>query len=196
VASLDQSTPAAVEQQPKSTTRQRVLFVLGCALGGAVLGVPAGYVWVLAANPPSAALTADGVYFGEAQLNQQAGVTLWYLVVGVGFGLVAGLIAGSLGQRHGVGAVVGLFAACVAAAGVSYGTGVHLFGPDQRVQLASADVGDRITSPVRLDTFIAVLGWPIGGLMGGLAAILRWPREHPSVSDAFGPHWRDHLPNR
>jgi hypothetical protein len=196
VASVDQSTSAAAVKQPKSTTRERVLFVVGCALGGAVLGVPAGYVWVQAANPPSAALTADGVYFGEAQLNQQAGVTLWYLVVGVGFGLVAGLIAGSLGQRHGVAAVVGVFAACVAAAAVSYGTGAHLFGPDQRVQLASAEVGDRITSSVRLDTLIAVLGWPIGGLMGGLAAILRWPQEDPREDGAIGLHWRIHRSNR
>ena len=178
MAYVDQSTRAAATQQPMSTTRQKILFVLGCALGGAVVGVPAGYVWVQAANPPSAALTADGVYFGEIQLDQQAGVTLWYLVVGVVFGLVVGLIVGSLGHRHGVAAVVGVFAVCAAAAAVSYGTGVQLFGPDVRVQLASAAVGDQITSAVRLDTFVAVLGWPIGGLMGGLAAIWRWPQEH------------------
>lgn len=161
-----------------STRLQQVWYVVGCALTGAALGLPAGFIWIRAAEPPSSALTSDGVFFGETELNQQVGVTLWLLAVGVTLGLLAGLVVGWFGRRHGVATVLALLALCATATLVTYWTGVHLFGPaDEKAQLAGAQVGDQITGKLEVGTLVAHLGWPIGGLLGGIAAMFRWPQQ-------------------
>jgi hypothetical protein len=173
VAAADPVTRPSSSGQPTSG-RQQLLYVVSCAAAGAVLGLPGGLVWVLVAGPPAAALTADGVYFGEAELDSLTGVSLWFLAVGAMAGLLAGLVVGWLGQRHGVATVFAVLACCAAAAVVSYWTGVHVFGADEQAQLADAEVGDQITSGVTVDTYVVLLGWPIGGLIGGLAAMFGW----------------------
>ncbi len=182
MAESGSATSASASPGRPSTGPQKLSYVVTSAVGGAALGVPAGFLWVKVAGPPAAALTADGVYFGENQLNQQVGVTLWYLAVGAFVGLVAGLVVGWLGQRHGLTTVAAVVGCCAAAALVSYWTGVHVFGPDEKAQLAHAEVGDQITSGVSVDALVAPLGWPIGGLVGGLAAMFRWPQEQSWVA--------------
>ncbi len=159
-------------------THQQGMYVAGCGVSGGVLGVPAGIMWPRLSDPPSGVVSSGGVFFGESELNSQVGVTLWFLVGGALLGLVAGLAVGWLGSRRGMATVFGVLALAAAACSVSYWTGVHVFGPDQRAQLATAREGSRITAAVGVDTFIAFLGWPIGALTGGLAAMAAWPRVH------------------
>lgn len=172
---------AVVGSPPSSTVPQKLTYVVGCAIAGAVLGVPAGLLWLKVADPPSAALTSTGAYFGDLERNQQVGVTLWFFVVGVALGLVAGLVVGWFGHRHGLTTVVAVLALCATAAWVTKWTGADVFGPDEQAQLADAHVGSHITLEVKLGTRIAYLGWPIGGLLGGLAAIFGWPRQRSSL---------------
>ena len=171
--------PGAVVATPPATSTlwQKLAYVAACAVAGAVLGVPAGWVWLQVADPPSAALTSTGAYFGELERNQQVEVTLWFFVVGVALGLVAGLVVGWFGHRHGLATVAAVLALCAAAAWVSEWIGADVFGPDEQAQLADARVGSQITLKVRLGTGIAYLGWPIGGLLGALATIFGWPRQ-------------------
>ncbi len=155
----------------------QVLFLVACTVGGAAVGVPGGWLWASLAGPPSAELTSDGAIFGEAQLDRQVGVTLWFAVLGAALGLLVGVAVAWRRSRYGVGAVFAVVLACVAASLVSYLTGVHVFGPDASAQLAEARVGQRVTAPVGLGTKIAYLGWPLGGLTGALFAICWWPRN-------------------
>ena len=95
--------PPQPEPQPDRIHGRRVLGLFGCCvLLGAALAPLAGWVWVTLANPPTVPLASDGgLYLGEQALNQQSGVTLWFFVVGVAFGAVAGLVVGWFGQRFG-----------------------------------------------------------------------------------------------
>lgn len=187
MASAGIPSDATGSRLQSSTPRQQFLYVVGCMVAGALMGMPAGFIWVRLSDPPSAALTSDGVYFGETELNQQVGVTLWFLAIGVALGLAAGLVVGWLGHRHGVTTVIAVLALCGAAALVTYLAGVHIFGPDEQAQLAGAAVGDQITSGMGVETKVALLGWPIGGLVGALAAMFGWPRQRSFVAVTPSP---------
>jgi len=70
----------------------RVLLVFACAVAGAALALVAGWAWVTVSDPPSAELTAQGgIFVGEAEYDQQVGVTLWFIVVTLVFGVISGL---------------------------------------------------------------------------------------------------------
>jgi ABC-type uncharacterized transport system permease subunit len=153
-----------------------------------VLAVVAGWVWVSLADPPSVPLADDGgLYLGEQALDQQSGVTLWFLVVGAAFGAVAGLLVGWFGRHVGWPAVLAVLLLCTIGTLGSRYLGVHVFGPDARDAAAHATAGTLIQLDVTLDTWVAYLGWPIGGLLGVLAAVSGWsrregPPEMPSPS--------------
>jgi hypothetical protein len=157
---------------------QRVARLIGaCVLVGAVLAPFAAWAWVRLADPPTVRLASNrGLYLGEQALNQQSGVTVWFLLVGAGFGAVAGLAVGRFGQRFGWPVVVAVLVLCaVGSLGTRY-LGVHAFGADPRAAAAHAAVGTRIRLGVGLDTWVAYLGWPIGGIVGALGAIAGWSR--------------------
>ncbi|MBA2558760.1 MAG: hypothetical protein H0V07_02555, partial [Propionibacteriales bacterium] len=103
-------SPAPTAPGRTSRVADAVVFVAASALLGAVAGLPAAWVWAKVAHPPAVPLTEQGVVFGEVQLNQQSEVTLWFLVVGFGFGLVAGAVVGWRGERHGVVTVAAVLA--------------------------------------------------------------------------------------
>jgi hypothetical protein len=150
-------------------------FVVKASLAGAVLAVPAAWIWASVANPPRAELTTRGVSLGESQLNQQSEITLWFLVVGFAVGAAAGLVAGLVGRRRGVATVAAVVAMCLVGAALTAFLGISVFGPDAEAELARSAVGESITSDLRVDSLLAYLGWPIGGLAGLCVAIYTWP---------------------
>jgi hypothetical protein len=153
-------------------------MLAGCAGVGALLSLLVGWLWVVLSNPPTVPLArGGGLFLGEQALDQQSGVTLWFLVLGAGFGAAAGLAVGWWGQRFGWLTVVGVLLLCGVATVLSRYLGVHLFGSDPRSESANASVGDPIRLDVSLDTWVAYLGWPLGGLAGALAAIFGWSRS-------------------
>jgi hypothetical protein len=160
---------------PSGRARSPLLYSAGCLGAGAIAGIPAGWAWTQLASPPAGVLTSSGVVLGETELNQEVGVTMWFLLTGVTVGLLLGFLSAWRGSRYGVTAVLAVVAACFLGSLVSYWTGVHLFGPDAKAQLASAKVGQHVTTPVSVGTKIAFLGWPVGGLFGVLGAISWWP---------------------
>lgn len=172
-------TPAHHVEAPSVGSPARGLVALfgGAALAGVVLAPIAGWLWVVVSDPPKVPLYANGgLYLGEQALNQQAGVTLWFLVLGLGFGAVAGLVVGWVGQRFGWLTVLAVLLLCLIASVGSWYLGVHVFGPDPKAEASGARVGDLIQVGVQLDTRVAYLGWLIGGLLGALAAIASWSR--------------------
>ncbi len=162
----------------RSSAADAFRFVAASMLAGAVLAVPAARVWVEVANPPTAPLTDQGVFLGDLQLNQQSEITLWFLVVGTGFGLLAGLVMGWPGQRRGVVTVVAVVALCAVASGLTAYLGISVFGPDATAQAAGAAVGASITTDLSVGSPLVFLGWPIGGLVGACLGIYMWPVTH------------------
>ena len=182
-----QPAGAVTHQAPEpdaTSLAERLTFVAVCTVAGALAGIPMAAAWVRVSDPPAARLTPDGVLFGEAQLDQEVGVTLWFLSLGLLAGLVAGLVVGWLGRRHGVVTVAAVVALCLAGCAVTYLLGVHVFGPDEQQQVASARPGDLITSSVSVTSKVVYLGWPVGGLLGAMGGILGWPKVPPPAWDA------------
>jgi len=113
--------------------------------------------------------------------------------VGAAFGVAAGLAVGWFGRRYGWPAVLGVLMLCVVGAVGSRYLGIHVLGPDARAEAAQARVGTPIQVGVGLDTWVAYLGWPIGGMAGVLAAISGWshiespPRTTPPSPTLYSP---------
>lgn len=180
MSSPDVTTASLAERPPaEAFVDARAAGLLGlCLLLGAALGPLAAWIWVSLADPPRVALSSDGgLYLGEQALDRQSGVTLWFLVVGGCFGVVAGLAVCWFGRRSGWWSVVGVLGLCAVGAVVSRYLGVHVFGSDPAVAAGGAQVGDLVQLGVQVDTWVAYLGWPIGGLLGALGAISCWDRS-------------------
>lgn len=176
--------------RPARPAARGVIGLLGVsALAGLALAPLAGWLWVVLSDPPRAPLYADGgVYLGEQALNQQAGVTLWFIVIGAGFGAVAGLAVSIFGARFGWLTVVAVLVLCLVGTVASRYVGAHVFGSDPKAEAAHAATGDLIRLGVQLDTWVAYLGWPIGGALGALAGISGWSRrESAPVSPTLDP---------
>lgn len=179
----------ADSRRARPAARGLIGFLGVSALAGLALAPLAGWLWVALSDPPQAPLYADGgVYLGEQALNQQAGVTLWFIVIGAGFGAVAGLAVSLFGARFGWLTVVAVLVLCLVGTLVSRYVGAHVFGSDPKAEVAHAATGDLIRLGVQLDTWVAYLGWPIGGALGALAGISGWNRRDMApVSPTLDP---------
>jgi hypothetical protein len=183
----------AAPTSPTLSAADAARFVAAAVVAGGVLAVPAALVWRAISDPPKALVTKQGAYLGEVQLNQQAEVTLWFLAVGFVFGLVAGLGVGWRGQRRGAVTVLAVVAMSAVATALTAYLGISVFGSDATSEAAGAAVGSLITSNLSIGSWLAYLGWPIGGLVGVCAAILRWPVQgnvdnSTPTSDTVVPH--------
>ncbi|MGH3500601.1 MAG: hypothetical protein ACRDQA_06850 [Nocardioidaceae bacterium] len=158
-----------------------VVFFVACVVAGLVLAALGGWAWSHFGDPPTAQLTSAGqVYLGEEGLNQKVEVTLWFMAIGALLGLVAGLLTGWLGRRYGWLTVVGALLMCAIATVGSALLGQYVLGADPEAQAAHAQVGNTITFGLSLDTYLAYLGWPIGGMVGVIGAIFTWPTHQKS----------------
>ncbi len=152
------------------------MFLLSCLVVGAVIAIPAAALWVWLADPPTVEVTESGAFFGEAQLNQQVEVTLWFFALGTGLGLVCGLVVSALGNRHGVATVLSVLILCAVASALTAYVGITVWGPQGPSGSDPPSVGDIFESELQISSKIAYLGWPIGGLIGAVAGIVRWPK--------------------
>lgn len=175
------TAPGVPAHARSSSARRLVLFLVGCLVVGALLGVLGGWLWVHFANPPRVPVESGGVVLGEVALDAQAGETVWFMVVGAVLGAVAGLAVGWTGARHGWVTVLGVLLLCGAGTVVSRYLGHQLFGADTAAAARQAGVGHLVRLGVDIGTPAAYLGWPIGGLVGAVAGISGWA-ESPAVA--------------
>ncbi len=166
---------------------ERAIFAGWCVLAAVAFSLGGAQLWAQLADPPSATLTSQGVFFGEVELNQQSGVTLWFFLVGVGLGLILGALTGVLGRNLGVVTVLSTVVVCIVVAAASAWLGIQVLGPDEQAQLAATTLGGSVTAKLAVSSIVAYLGWPIGGLMGVLAAVALWPKVDKVVPEPAGP---------
>ncbi len=160
-----------------SSVAAKIVLVVACAVAGALLALAAGWVWVAVAHPPTAKVTADGLAFDPSYYDRAAGITLWFIVVTLAFGIVSGLVVAWRGYRHGVVTVLAILVMSVVGSLLTHWFGHRLFDADPEAQFKAAEVGDIITFGVELDTMTAYLGWPVGGMIGALAGVSGWPKR-------------------
>jgi hypothetical protein len=169
-----------------------MVYVACCVAAGVVASLPAAWLWITVADPPSAELSANGLKFGESSFDHVSAITLWFFLLGLGIGLVLGLVAALMGRRHGWVTVVAIVLMTWVGASLTVWWGVHLIGPDhpidfvalfngttqQRAEmLKGLKPGDELVSTVALSTPVALLGWPMGGMVGALLGASMWPTE-------------------
>lgn len=173
VASQDTSHDASEVPVLAEIGARHLRFLAWCALAGALLGVLSGWLWVLLAAPPQVPKASDGeLHPTLLQTDAIATVPLWFFVVGIVLGLIAGLVVGWTGIRYGWWTVGCVLVLCgLATVGGSL-LGQHVFGANQDAGLAQAEVGELVQTGVGLRSVTTYLGWPIGGLVGVLVSVL------------------------
>lgn len=179
-------------EEPGSTGAERLVFVAICLVAAVVVALPAARLWISLADPPSAKLTDTGLIFGETGFDHITAITLWFVVIGFVFGLVMGLAAALLGRRHGVVMVIAVLLMSWVAASMTAWFGVHLFGPDHPIDfvvlyngtpkqrttmLEGFSAGDQLVSSVALTSYIGLVAWPLGAMLGTLIGASLWPRQ-------------------
>lgn len=146
-------------------------------VAGAVLGALGGWLWYLWWAPAREGRiyrTEDGPRWfpdpwdpGQAQMFAGTG---GYALVGIGLGLVLGVLAVFLGRRQAYAGLVGLLLGTALAAGVAYLVGTMLSPPDPQSLVDSEPVGTRLPAAIEVRGWTPYLCWPLGGLLGFLAA--------------------------
>ena len=151
-------------------------------IGFVVLGLVGARIWFDATDLPAYLVTRDGGSLDELQLGRSFNSPGWFLVVGLGLGLLGGLVFGAAFRRHGVVAVVAVFAGGLLASYVCYHYGVTLDQGPVEPRLHAADPGDRVPVELTLRAVVVRLAWPIGALVGVLAAqYALWRRNEESA---------------
>jgi hypothetical protein len=159
----------------QSSAADQIVFVVASMLGGVVAGLVGGWAWAALADPPKALITRRGAFLvSEVSYDHQVTVTLWFLVVGVVGGLVAGAVIGLIGRRHGPVAVVAAVLMSAVATGLAAWSGINAFGPDGPQPHASA-VGDLVPTALSISSDVAYLGWPVGAVLGVLIVTAALP---------------------
>ncbi len=164
-----------------------------------LLGVLGAVVWNAVVVPAEYTLIAAGPEMGEQQLGRQFGADAWFVVIGFGLGLVAGLSLAWWHLGRPLLTSMAVLGGALLAAAVMALVG-HLLGPPSPASvLATAKVGTRAAESLdvgvgrdaghlNLANLPVLLGWPVGAVLGTLLALLlRSPASRPASTDREEP---------
>lgn len=164
-----ESDAPAVGELPDSGADLRA--GLATTLGLVLLGAPVGLLWALVA-PKVTVLLSDGtVMLVDPDRSAFIAGDAYFLGVVLVVGLASGVLAWLLGRRHGPAVVVALTVGGLLAAYVAARTGALLHEDDARSAL-EAGLSGEVDLAVRLRASEAMLGWPVGALVGFLVPAL------------------------
>jgi hypothetical protein len=108
----------------------------------------------------------------EAGYDQLSAATPQYVVIGLGFGLLLGVLAAVLLRGRELVGLAALVVASGLGAFLMLRLGVHLSPPDPESLLADAAVGDRMPGAMAVSGWTPYLAWPFGALFGFLAVLV------------------------
>lgn len=137
----------------------------------ALLGVPLGLLWAVISPATPVVKTANGAVYGEPQPEQPVAADGWFSLLGLAFGVLAGLALWIvLRRRRGPFGLVVAVAGALAAALVAWQVGRRIgLGSYERL-LATAPEGTAFTKPADLraggiEMVLGVLPLPYGNLL-------------------------------
>ena len=140
-------------------------------LGAVLAGLPAGVLWWLLAPRADYRVSEDGpVPIGRPSGELQIGDDAVLLFVLIGFGILAGVVAWLLRRGRGVGMLLVLAVGASLGAVVAWQTGTLLGAPPSEAQLA--EVGARVTTPLRLHSLPVLAAAPFAALLVYLTGAL------------------------
>ena len=160
-----------------------------------LLGLVAAVVWDAVVTPAEYTKIAAGPEMGELQLGRQFGADAWFVLIGFGVGLAAGLVLAWWHVARPLVTSVAVLVGAVIAAAVMAQVG-HLLGPPAPATvLATAKVGTRAAESLdvgvgrdaghlSLANLPVLLSWPVGGVLGTLLALLlHGPSDRSASAD-------------
>lgn len=98
--------------------------------------------------------------------------TAQYVVVGTGLGLLLGAAVGWAARNRALAGLVGVLVGSGLAAYVASRVGLSFSPPDPQALVAQHQVGDRLPAQMTMDGWTPYLAWPVGALLGFVAALL------------------------
>lgn len=153
--------------------RQAVLVALCVAVTGVLLGLL--WLWLSTRVP----LISDGkaVYFKNSEGEEAVGADGSFVLLALGFGVVAGAVVFLVHRRGGVPIVVGLAVGALLGSALAWKLGGWL-GPGSDVAAHARAVGKGVTfdAPLQLRAKGALLAWPLAAL-----------GTHLGLNALFGP---------
>ncbi|HEX6497574.1 MAG TPA: DUF2567 domain-containing protein [Micromonosporaceae bacterium] len=153
-AAADEALSEPAPASEPSTGRRRFadpLVALGVVAGLAVLGLPLGWLWSVAAPRVPIEMTSDGPMLADPQPEQYIADEGWYILLTVAVGALAALLVWALLRRHrGPVLLVGLTLGSAFGGVVAWWLGSHLGLSHYHDLLQHAPVGSRFSRPVGL----------------------------------------------
>jgi len=155
--------------------RSVVVYVAGLL----AIGLTAGLLWHLLASPPNYTIGDDkGAIITERGLTQIIAMDIWYVVIGIVFGLMLGGFSWGMLRRIGWPIVLIVAAGALLAAWLAWQFG-HLLGPrDFATRVGQANPGDRVPMDLDLHSAALIFIWPLAASIAILLAAL-WGALRP-----------------
>jgi hypothetical protein len=144
---------------------------LATVLGLVLLGAPVGLLWAAVAPKVSVSVSGSTVSFVDPDRSAFIAGDASFLALVFAAGLLTGALAWALGRRQGPAVVLALAAGGLLAAYVASRTGALLHESDARDALEAGRSG-AVELGVRLRASEAIVGWPVGALLGFLVPSL------------------------
>lgn len=163
--------PQAAASAAAPTLRQDGVAGLLTAAVTVLVGAPVGLLWAAAAPRVDVVVDGDAVQLAEPGSSAFIATDGFFLLAVALAGVVGGVIAWRLGHAHGPAVVVGLTLGGLAAAYVARVVGEQVGLADVEQAVRAGQQG-ALELTVRLRAREAVVGWPVGSLVGFAGASL------------------------
>lgn len=162
-------TPYVLPSQTGPTLADDARAGLLAAVVTVLVGSPVGLLWAAVAPRVEVVIAGQNVQLVQPGSSAFIAADAFFLLAVTVAGVIGGVVAWFLGRRHGPGVVVGLTVGGLAAAYVAMVVGQQV-GLDEVQQAATVGQQGVLELSVRLRATEAVVGWPVGALLGYLGA--------------------------
>ena len=159
--------PTAARPSPQQDVGAGVLAAVGTVL----LGAPLGLLWSAVAPRTDVVVNGQDVQLLEPGSTAFIAADGAFLLVVALAGVLAGVLGWWLGRAHGPAVVVGLTVGGLLAAYVAMVVGEQVGRAELEAAVRSAQEG-AIELTLRLRAQEALVGWPVGAMLGYLGASL------------------------
>jgi hypothetical protein len=142
------------------------------------LGVAAGFVWQLWAQPAEWEVRETGLVLTEAASKGQFSVIVLFVLIGAVVSLVWGWFAAWALPELGWLLTPFIVVLTLLAAVLAWRLGVAL-GPPDPASVPDVAIGDRVPAELEVDGLAPFLTWPIFGLLGLVGCTWLSRHHHP-----------------
>ncbi|WP_286928218.1 MULTISPECIES: hypothetical protein [Aeromicrobium] len=146
------------------TRTSRVLLAVVAA------GIPAAVAWWAFGRPSQWLATERGLVLTEVNATGSFQVVAMFVVVGIVFGVLAGVATHRLTRPGRWETVLGLAAASGAASLVCWRLGIWL-GPPPPESVKGLEVGDEVSAQFAVDGIVPFLVWPLVAVLSYTLAL-------------------------